>query len=276
MVYDVFAGVGPFAIPLAKKKLCKVYANDLNPASHSALLTNVKLNNIKKGHIIDSNLDGKDFISTVVREDIEERLRQHLNTKAATHNSDSMTDVSETDSKSQSVQKLSEGHKDSGLALNPSFVIMNLPAMAVEFLCNFRGIMNNFKYSSLEKNELETAVKSVLPQVYCYAFSPKGDVDTELGERVKKALGCPLPTDLDVRLVRNVAPNKEMICISFKLWPELVLGVQKSAESSGEAEKFYAWYIFSISCELMVRKCKHIVAELHILRFGSKKLQAYL
>jgi tRNA (guanine37-N1)-methyltransferase len=40
------AGVGPFSIPAAKKG-CRVYANDLNPASFEWLCENVKLNKVK-------------------------------------------------------------------------------------------------------------------------------------------------------------------------------------------------------------------------------------
>jgi tRNA (guanine37-N1)-methyltransferase len=42
---DVFAGVGPFAIPTAKKG-CIVYANDLNPMSYKYLLENISLNKV--------------------------------------------------------------------------------------------------------------------------------------------------------------------------------------------------------------------------------------
>ena len=42
---DMFAGVGPFAIPAAKKG-CTVYANDLNPDSFRFLCENVKLNKV--------------------------------------------------------------------------------------------------------------------------------------------------------------------------------------------------------------------------------------
>ena len=46
VICDGFAGVGPFAIPAAKKG-CAVYANDLNPASADSLRENVKLNKVR-------------------------------------------------------------------------------------------------------------------------------------------------------------------------------------------------------------------------------------
>ena len=47
VVADVFCGVGPFAVPLAlEPRACTVHANDLNPASYSALVANVALNRV--------------------------------------------------------------------------------------------------------------------------------------------------------------------------------------------------------------------------------------
>lgn len=59
-IADMFAGVGPFSIPLAKKK-CIVYANDLNPASFKYLVQNAKLNKVTDYHF-EYNMDGRDFI----------------------------------------------------------------------------------------------------------------------------------------------------------------------------------------------------------------------
>lgn len=45
VVFDVFAGVGPFVIPTAKKG-CIVFANDLNPESYKWLQHNARLNKV--------------------------------------------------------------------------------------------------------------------------------------------------------------------------------------------------------------------------------------
>lgn len=47
LVADVFAGVGPFALPAAKKG-CAVLANDLNPESYKYLTLNIKNNKVSR------------------------------------------------------------------------------------------------------------------------------------------------------------------------------------------------------------------------------------
>jgi tRNA (guanine37-N1)-methyltransferase len=46
LIADVFAGVGPFALPAAKKG-CAVLANDLNPESYKYLTLNIKDNKVR-------------------------------------------------------------------------------------------------------------------------------------------------------------------------------------------------------------------------------------
>jgi tRNA G37 N-methylase Trm5 len=45
LVADVFAGVGPFALPAARKG-CAVLANDLNPESYKYLTVNIENNKV--------------------------------------------------------------------------------------------------------------------------------------------------------------------------------------------------------------------------------------
>ncbi|CAK8694078.1 unnamed protein product [Clavelina lepadiformis] len=63
IVFDVCAGVGPFAIPLARKG-CRVFANDLNLASVKWLEHNATLNKTKMKI---SNLDGRAFIQNELK-----------------------------------------------------------------------------------------------------------------------------------------------------------------------------------------------------------------
>ncbi|CAH1276824.1 unnamed protein product [Diabrotica balteata] len=73
VLFDVFAGIGPFSIPAAKKK-CYVYANDLNPESFKWLEYNSKANKVPVDYFKSFNKDGADFIKT----DFKQFLTAHL------------------------------------------------------------------------------------------------------------------------------------------------------------------------------------------------------
>ena len=99
-VLDVFAGVGPFAVPACKKG-CQVYANDLNPHAYKALCENAEKNKVsQRMHAF--SLDGRKFLKSVIGKMIIDKVAGHP--FPVTH------------------------------------VIMNLPASAVEFLDVYRGI----------------------------------------------------------------------------------------------------------------------------------------
>lgn len=67
-VADVFAGIGPFVVPAAKREaISKVFANDLNPESFKYLQKNISLNKVED-KIQTFNLDGREFIRKVVQD----------------------------------------------------------------------------------------------------------------------------------------------------------------------------------------------------------------
>ncbi|KAH7932834.1 hypothetical protein HPB49_003341 [Dermacentor silvarum] len=72
VLYDVFAGVGPFAIPAARKG-CTVIANDLNPHSYTWLNHNVTLNKVSD-RVTTYNMDGREFIQKVMGETLVKHL----------------------------------------------------------------------------------------------------------------------------------------------------------------------------------------------------------
>ncbi|KAK3093536.1 hypothetical protein FSP39_016977 [Pinctada imbricata] len=192
IVYDVFAGVGPFAIPAAKKG-AHVYANDLNPDSYYSLVDNSKANKIKKGSILCFNLDGRDFIKTIVKEDILKRWKD-----------------------SKKINKDAKLH-----------IVMNLPAIGIEFLDAFLRLFKGEKISSLPKEWY--------PHVHCYCFSSEEDYKKDVESRIEGVLKEPVPKDFAVRRIRNVAPNKEMLCVTFQLSPDLLIG--EAAKDEGPTEK---------------------------------------
>jgi len=64
-LFDVCAGIGPFAIPAAKRG-CQVVANDLNPDCVHWLRKNIELNKIKPESIEVYNMDAVQFIREII------------------------------------------------------------------------------------------------------------------------------------------------------------------------------------------------------------------
>ncbi|XP_039992718.1 tRNA (guanine(37)-N1)-methyltransferase [Xiphias gladius] len=168
-VFDVFAGVGPFAIPAARSG-AKVLANDLNPESYKWLQHNCKLNKVES-KVQTFNLDGRAFIQGPMKQELPALLKG----KANVH------------------------------------VVMNLPALALEFLDAFRGLLHQ-----------EPCCDENLPTVYCYGFSKDDDPDTDVVKRASRSLRFPLENRCSVHFVRNVAPNKDMMCVRFTLPKEVL------------------------------------------------------
>ena len=180
VLLDVFAGIGPFSVPAAKKR-CTVYANDLNPHSYHWLNENMSLNKVK-GHYMTYNLDGREFIRTVVKEKLLHHWQQ--------------------DSQDQRFH-----------------IVMNLPAIAMEFLDVFAGLFGEY---TVEHTLGWT--NYIQPRVYCYSFTKADNGEEDVVEQAQKHLGALLEPSHSVRFVRNVAPNKDMFCVMFNLQTDLLFG----------------------------------------------------
>lgn len=162
IVYDMFAGVGPFAVPAAKKG-CLVYGNDLNPESYKALIHNRALNKVRDTALHALNLDARDFVAQYVKP-----------------------------------QRATQSH-----------ILMNLPALGPDFCDCFRGVFHN---------QLAADATVVMPIVHCYGFTKQADYRADMSRRICEAMECDaLPADTHYELVREVAPEKLMICVSFRL-----------------------------------------------------------
>lgn len=194
MVYDVFAGVGPFTVPLTRKG-CTVLANDLNPESYKWLNINIKQNK-GKGHVTTYNMDGRDFIQNVVKADLISRWRDSVKEQVATN----------------------------------FCVVMNLPAIAVEFLDAFVDIGRELS------QELRSSEFVTMPQMFCYCFTKSDDAQSDICGRVKKVMGEEPDLNLDLFFVRNVAPNKDMYRVSFLLPRTVVFRSEQiqTTQSAGE------------------------------------------
>ncbi|XP_042877112.1 tRNA (guanine(37)-N1)-methyltransferase-like isoform X2 [Penaeus japonicus] len=202
VLYDVMAGIGPFAIPVGRKQ-CSVFANDLNPHSYKYLEKNSAGNKVTE-RVKCFNLDGNEFIKTVVKEDL--------------------------------LKKWKDPHFCGNI-----HITMNLPALAVEFLPSFNGLFEDVE-------DIPSEIK--IPLVHVYMFTPDTKDNTAIA-KVAEQFGLSALDDREqateddreesikgsensfvslqqnveeVFHVRQVAPNKAMMRVSFRLSKEILMG----------------------------------------------------
>ncbi|PCH34211.1 guanine-N(1)--methyltransferase [Wolfiporia cocos MD-104 SS10] len=205
LVADVFAGVGPFALPAAKKG-CAVFANDLNPKSYQYLSKNVEDNKISD-LVRASCEDGRDFIRAVFERALDNPIPPPKTSKAQAKRGRKIDAEAPTTS--------TPLPRPPPLRRRVTQFSMNLPDTAIEFLDAFRGVL-----SGARERELSGVYEGALPMVHCYCFTRELEpeaAERDIRQRVEARLGHPLESEVSVHWVRSVAPNKEMYCISFRL-----------------------------------------------------------
>lgn len=222
VVADVFAGVGPFAVPAGKREVV-VLANDLNPESYKYLQENIKINHTED-FVKSYNLDGREFI----RE--SPNLLRDWSKESPAIKRTKIVKRRKVDPASNEKRVVREEHV---AEVNiPKYVgqyVMNLPDSALTFLDEFVGLYSR-------DPEIEKIVKNdpdfKLPVINCHCFekfSPQEQPEPPLEvlhervrQRIIKILDYDIPFEkFNFHLVRRVAPTKPMFCVAFEL-PEEV------------------------------------------------------
>ncbi|PWN26124.1 hypothetical protein BDZ90DRAFT_207807, partial [Jaminaea rosea] len=226
VVADVMAGVGPFAIPAAKNRGCRVYANDLNPHCYEALITNAKRNRVEGG-VHSSCEDGRAFIRSVTVRAFRREIGEEW-----------QGGVSRTKMEKARRNGATPGITPTLLAPPSRLVqhfLMNLPATALEFLDAFRGLYTRLA-EEVGREALQAEIESAGaegqagPWVHVHTFTKDmEDPARDILARANGALGLAEGSEGRLRIaeegeggarlhwVRKVAPNKDMYCLEFRV-----------------------------------------------------------
>ncbi|KAH7133533.1 hypothetical protein EDB81DRAFT_903677 [Dactylonectria macrodidyma] len=206
VVADVMAGIGPFAVPAGKKGVF-VWANDKNPESYKYLEEAIQRNKVSQ-YVKPFNCDGHEFPQQAV----------DLVLKASKRG-----DCATIKPPRQPRNSTAPPPAPLQIPVPPtiSHFVMNLPASAIEFLHNYRGLYHG--HEELFTPHTETK----LPMIHVHCFAVKADDETpllDICQRIEKEIGVMLKpgqaeNDGEVLIydVRDVAPAKRMFCATFRL-----------------------------------------------------------
>jgi tRNA (guanine37-N1)-methyltransferase len=194
----VFAGVGPFAVPAARKG-CAVLANDLNPNSAKFLLKNVQdnrviilvssmwsytHNDLKVSDLVRVTCeDGRDFIRTIVSRVFDEPFPACSGPKPSKQQEEKERKrLQKLAAEGQSIPNATPAGTQS-LRKRITHFVMNLPDTAIQFLDAFRGILID------DQRNLRETYHDEMPMIHCHCFTR--ELELEAAEQ-------------DIRMVRHI------------------------------------------------------------------------
>ena len=195
VVVDAMCGIGPFAVPAAKKG-CRVFANDLNPESYRWLVENCRLNKVQD-KVQCYNEDARAFLRRAAGGGLY--VVESRGPAGDGQNNESKGSGTVADKPPAPVAF--------------DHIIMNLPASAVEFLDALKGEFSGQLWKDRE-----------LPMVHVYSFLQDTETYDDMRQKIEKYLGGELDEAPEFFLVRDVAPKKAMICSSFRVPRRIALG----------------------------------------------------
>ncbi|KAG6039214.1 tRNA(m(1)G37)methyltransferase [Claviceps sp. Clav32 group G5] len=217
VVADVMAGVGPFAVPAGKKHVF-VWANDKNPNSYTYLVDAIKRNKVTQ-FVKPFEEDGHAFIRLVADRVLE---ASQLGECAVVYPPRKV---------SRSAPPAS-GPTPTRIPVPPTIAhyVMNLPASAIEFLHNFKGLYQG-------REELFAPhTDTKLPLIHVHCFAVKNDEPAaikEICQRIYREIGVALKAgdaekegEVAIHEVRDVAPKKTMFCATFRLPREVAFAAR--------------------------------------------------
>jgi len=273
IVADLMAGVGPFAVPLAlsntpakgsspqaRRKLA-VHANDLNPASHAALNINRQINSIgsSDGSLLTYNTCGRKFIR---------KLYEDLGTGTGK----ALVKPSSTPAPAASVWERAPtvAHCIMNLPQNATDFLdafIGIGTLYVEAACAAAMGAASSEQAHLAAHLQAARSALMMPRIHVYGFSTDPlDPVADMARRAAATMGCPVEalygdaaargshTAVDAKaseagsmansygksnefcsgtIVRDVAPTKLMICLSFLLPREVAFAAENN---SGEPQ----------------------------------------
>lgn len=159
---------------------CKIFANDINPECFKWLHVNLKRNQPKKlaREYQIWNLDGREFLKTVVFPHVEQIQRE------------TTTEIGRNSPK--------------------IVVLMNLPALALTFF----DVISSWLSTDVEEKE-----KWTIPmEISCYTFSREENREIDIRSRLNEVAKNISSDEISCRFVRQVAPNKDMMCVLVELF----------------------------------------------------------
>ena len=222
---DIMSGIGPFAVPAAKAGR-RVYASDLNPQCTHYLKQNAK-NNKVKNLVKCYNEDARGFVRKLLRPGPGPVDAEDEPTNATQVKSKPTLDAKGRPTPKPLIKwavptlEEDEGEPPAGAVFD--HVTMNLPASAIEFLDVFKGAFDKRVWG--QRN---------LPMIHVYTFKKASETHQDVVKRGEGYLGGKIENP-KVHEVRDVAPNKIMLCLSFRLTPQVALPEEGGTHESKKA-----------------------------------------